>query len=606
MQKRFLRITALSLAVLSVSSVFFACQKNTPAAQATAAPTLAPAAQATDAAPETIVVELAPSGGLVTRDPASAPLATPVPEATATPIPTDTPAPTPINTPHAVDGTRPEDFGYTTELEQNGEALSSYTRKAPVAFGTGDEYAKIPGVVTLRGSNYRHNAAYGTVGELTGEFRQLWTVNTSQLQKSSSGSWTGSGWTGQCLIVQWPASTRRVMNLYEEAKNKDGLIEVIYATMDGNVYFIDAETGLATRDKLTVGIPFKGAGALDPRGYPVLYLGTGDTYSDDKRKGRAMAYSLIDFKRLWEVGKAKDKFALRNWTAYDSSILVDAASDTALIPGENGIFYTLHMNTVYDEAAGKLTMTPDPVVKQRYDSPRLGPDRAGKYFYGYESSAATWRHYAFLCDNGGYARCIDLNTMETVWVQDILDDVNSTPALEESYKGVFLYVGNTVDRTAKREKGTTTFYKLDAMTGEILWKYDYAVTTTEHITGGCMSSAALGEKQLEGLVFTSFISTTGNTSGEVFAFDTDTGRVVWQYKLDTYTWCSPILLYTESGRGYLLFFDHRGKGYLFDGKTGSVIGTCKLSENIEASPCAFGDLIVIGTRDKHIFGLRVS
>ncbi len=184
--------------------------------------------------------------------------------------------------------------------------------------------------------------------------------------------------------------------------------------------------------------------------------------------------------------------------------------------------------------------------------------------------------------------------------------MNSTPALEESYKGVFLYVGNTVDRTAKREKGTTTFYKLDAMTGEILWKYDYAVTTTEHITGGCMSSAALGEKQLEGLVFTSFISTTGNTSGEVFAFDTDTGRVVWQYKLDTYTWCSPILLYTESGRGYLLFFDHRGKGYLFDGKTGSVIGTCKLSENIEASPCAFGDLIVIGTRDKHIFGLRVS
>ena len=430
-------------------------------------------------------------------------------------------------------------------------------------------------------------------------------MRTKSLAKgiSGSGAWTGNGWTGQCLMVSWPESTRRIMNLYEPYQKRDGWIEVIYASMDGFVYFLDAETGEPTRDALKIGMPFKGAGALDPRGWPILYVGSGDDYESSDKRSRAMAYSLIDFTRLWEIGKSKDRFALRGWHAYDSSVLVDAGSDTAIIPGENGILYTLHMNTVYDEEAGTLEMHPDPVVKQRYTAPRLGD---GKFAYGYESSAVGWKNYLYLCDNGGFIRCIELNSMQTVWVQDLVDDVNSTPAFEETESGGFLYVGNTVEKTADGSKGVSSFYKLDALTGEIVWKHEESITTTSHITGGCMSSAVLGRDSLQGLVFTTFASTTGKGAGTLYAFDTETGEIVWQKKLGSYTWCSPVALYTDDGQGYLVIFDHTGVGYLFDGASGLLMTTLKLSENIEASPCAFGDLIVIGTRARHIFGIRVS
>ena len=38
--------------------------------------------------------------------------------------------------------------------------------------------------------------------------------------------------------------------MYDWAKEKDDLVEVIYACMDGYVYFLDLETGEATRDPL--------------------------------------------------------------------------------------------------------------------------------------------------------------------------------------------------------------------------------------------------------------------------------------------------------------------------------------------------------------------
>ena len=42
--------------------------------------------------------------------------------------------------------------------------------------------------------------------------------------------------------------TRAVMNIYDWAKNKEELVEVIYACMDGYVYFLELETGDPTRD----------------------------------------------------------------------------------------------------------------------------------------------------------------------------------------------------------------------------------------------------------------------------------------------------------------------------------------------------------------------
>ena len=40
---------------------------------------------------------------------------------------------------------------------------------------------------------------------------------------------------------------------------------------------------------------------------------------------------------------------------YDSAPLVDADTDTLIYPGENGILYTIKLNTVFDETTGQLT-----------------------------------------------------------------------------------------------------------------------------------------------------------------------------------------------------------------------------------------------------------
>jgi hypothetical protein len=44
--------------------------------------------------------------------------------------------------------------------------------------------------------------------------------------------------------------------MYDSAKQKEGLVEVILATMDGNVYFSIWKRCEQTRDKLYIGMPF--------------------------------------------------------------------------------------------------------------------------------------------------------------------------------------------------------------------------------------------------------------------------------------------------------------------------------------------------------------
>lgn len=44
-------------------------------------------------------------------------------------------------------------------------------------------------------------------------------------------------------MTKWPREVKAHMNMYDWAKEDDELVEVIYACMDGYVYFLDLETG---------------------------------------------------------------------------------------------------------------------------------------------------------------------------------------------------------------------------------------------------------------------------------------------------------------------------------------------------------------------------
>lgn len=537
---------------------------------------------------------------------------------TPTPIPTPTlePTPTPVPTfnPSPVAGTMPSDFGLEEAIEDNGTVVDAYTRAEPIDFLEGDTYTELEGVITFRGNNFRDSAAYGTV-TWTGQASEPWTFSVgSMAKKSGSGSWTGCGWTGQPLIVKWPEETKRIMNLYDSAKNDPDLVEVIYATMDGHIYFLDLYTGEKTRDPINVGYPFKGAGALDPRGYPLMYVGSGD----DSTAGdsRAFIINLINGTVLYEFG-VEDGFALRDLSYFDSSALVDAETDTLIYPGESGILYTIKLNTQYDPNAGTISINPQ-TVKWRYKGARSlstdTVDGSQGWWLGIEDSAIIWRGHAIFTDNGGHMICLDLNTMKAVWVQDTLDDTNCTPvlSLEGPDNHPYVYTSTSFHPNWRASENSTApipIWKIDAVTGQIVAQNDtyhcQTIATPNQVSGGVQGTLAIGEKDLEGLIFVPVAMTEG-TRGKLVALNTSDLSVKWECDFAGYPWSSPVAVYDDSGKGYLVQCNKTGYIHLIDGQTGEIISEMSLGSNVEASPAVYNNMVVVGTRGGLIYGMDLN
>ena len=147
--------------------------------------------------------------------------------------------------------------------------------KDSISFKKGGEYTAAKGILTFAGNNYRNSFTYGTQLVTQKRLARAWEVPTGSLDSEQNGTWTGTGWTGQPLIIQWDDDVRGILGIYDQFKNKAGFTEVIYPAMDGYIYFLELGTGVATRDPLYLGVVTKGTASLDPRGYPLLYTGQG-------------------------------------------------------------------------------------------------------------------------------------------------------------------------------------------------------------------------------------------------------------------------------------------------------------------------------------------
>ena len=547
---------------------------------------------------------------------------TPTPSPTPTPTPVPTPTPTPKPTPHFVENSNPSRYGYVPHLQVDGKDVdaSKYVRQDKISFGDADEYAAVDGVLTFRGNNYRNLSAAKELNLTEYKMSVVEKVSIGSLKKgnrSGKGSWSGCGWTGQPLIVQWSDEVKSVMNLYDWAKQKTNLVEVIYPTEDGHIYFLDLETGKKTRDDLNFRMPFKGTGSVDPRGLPLLYVGSGDEYEEEDQKSRAMIISLIDGRKLYEFGiQGKEPFAVRNWNAYDSAPLVDEATDTLIWPAETGILYTMKLNTVFDARGGTITVNPSHIVKLRYDSnnsyDQIDKADSSHKWLGYEGSASVWNGFIYLASNDGLFQCIDLNTMQIKWIADTKDDTNASPVLEViSETEAYLYVGTSLHFTQDSgHKGVTPFFKINAMTGEIMGQYQLTVETVSGVSGGIQATAALGQNNLSDLVFVPFARYGGKDKGVLVALRKDTLEKEWDMPMENYAWSSPAIFYNSKGDGYLIQADSKGNIFLIEGRTGKVldkINPTKNGSNFEASPALFGNMLVLGSRgDMTIFFIRLS
>lgn len=541
----------------------------------------------------------------VTAEPTTEATAEPTIEATEAPTPEPTEAPTPE--PVYIDGVE-ESLYYQTaapgadysdpaqnklikpKVIANGKKTSGYSRAEEIHMGASSQYTELEGVTTFRGSNYRDGGAYGTVPENPSKLTAVWMKRISSLD-----GWSGVGWTGQASAVRWPDELREKMNIAAGKKAKDDLVEVIYATLDGNIYFLDLEDGEATRKSIDIGAPIKGSLSLDPRGYPLLYCGQGIYDVDGKRlKCGTRIWSLYDQSLLYMINGADD-YAERAWRAFDCSPLIDGATDTMLTVGENGVLYSVKLNTRLSDARVAV----DPVVDRYLYTQSID----GKI--GSENSIAVYNNYVYFATNVGIIQCVDLNTMQLVWSFDAQDDIDASMVVEVDPDGsVSLYATNELDRRGSR--GTCQMFKLNALTGELIWVRNSAeIYQNDENGGGSFATPAVGRNSLADLVYFQ-VARTVDTKGMVYALDKSTGDVVWSYPMGAYGWSSPTIVYTPSGQGYVLIGSSNGMLRLFDGLTGRVVAAIDLEANIEGTPVVFNDILVVGTRGSRIYGVKIS
>lgn len=532
---------------------------------------------------------------------AESPAVTVQPTPTPTPEPTPTPVGLPDFKPHSIDGTEPERLISSTAIMVDGEVVEEYESDYEINFDLPERYTELEGIVTFRGDNFRSGAAYGTASVSSKTLTKVWSKSTSGLSDTDGTYWSGSGWTGQPLIVKWPEATRKnISAMYDWAREKEGLVEVIYATLDGHVYFYELTSGEYTRDPLNLGFNYKGAGALDPRGYPILYVGSG--VDSVNGRSRVKVVNLIDNSVMFEFGH-NETFANRGWHMFDSSPLVSAETDQLIYPGENGILYIIHLNTKYNEQTGELSVDPDNIVKWKYNGVRSG----SRYWLGVESSAAIINNYIFLADNGGNLMCLDLNTLKLVWVQDVLDDTNCSPVVDVEDGHPYIYI-STSFHYGWRSYSTAEIpiFKIDAETGEIVWRTDYTCYTVQDLSGGVQGTIAVGKNKLSDMIFVPVARTPGASSGTLAALKKDTGEVVWEKETSMYSWSSPVDFYDADGNGYLLYCNSGFNMFLIDGKTGEQLDYMNLGGNIEASPAMYGNYAVVGTRAMRTYCIQVG
>ena len=485
---------------------------------------------------------------------------------------------------------------YQSGTYVNGVRTYEYAAAEPVYFDEGANYTRLNGVTTFRGSNFRQNGAYGTAKLSYNEFKSLWRRTIGSID-SGYTTWSGVGWTGQPVLVKWPDELRQKMNINAEFINDSELVEVIYGTLDGNIYFWDAQTGRPTRSPIMLGFPIKGSVSIDPRGYPLLYVGQGISQANGVKGSLGFhIYSLLDQHELYFLD-GRDSLAFRDHGSFDGSCVINAQADTLLLGGENGIFYNVKLNSYYDSARPYVSVHPE-VTAYRYKS-------SASSELGIENSIAAYGQYVWFADNGGLITCMDVNNMQAVWLFNMGDDVDSTIALEVEADGtVALYAVNQVDKQGAQ--GLCSIYKLNAMTGEVLWNYAVFCTSDGTNGGGGFASPALGQHTLGAYVYFNICYT--QESGTLYCFNKRTGAVVWSKSTTTPSWSSPLLVYREDGTGVLIVGNSGGRGVLsmYDPLTGKRLNSISLEGKIECSPAVYNDILVLGTRECRVYGIKLQ
>ena len=451
-----------------------------------------------------------------------------------------------------------------------------------------DAYANKPGIFTFRGSSSRIPNFSGYLTDDSIQFKVDWvfTTRTDGFKTSVGVFEGGSGWTGQALYVNWPDS------IVEQFKsNPEALCsnlhnqEIILASLCGDLYFIDFETGEKSRESYNVGNVLKGTPAFNTDLNGHVYIGHG---AKKEATFGTQVFDLFSHKMINTFGI--DPKAWRGWGGYDSSPV--EAGGFLFRPAENG--------TIYKYYVGNGGYTLQSTLRYSTSKTKKSP--------GMESSMAVCRNYGYIGDNAGNILCINLNTMRPVWHYWNHDDTDASPIVEEEDGTPYVYTGCEVDHQGNT--GFCYFVKLNGLTGELVWEDTIPCRMLKFVDntsdGGMYVTPVIGGGDFEGMIFSAFCLHTAQSPDIFVAFDKKDGSELYRINLKCYCWSSPVAFYNDQDEMFVFFGDVLGNVYLIKGKTGEIVATAKIGSNFEASPIIVDNKIIIGSRGNKIYKISLQ
>jgi len=487
--------------------------------------------------------------------------------------------------------------GFSTKVSEDAQTIPAYYRQPKLSFGGAQSYTGMQGITAFRGNHYRSLSGYGAANIENKKLRILWEKRTGFF-----GSWAERFGSEQPLIVTWPEKILKTMDMYPQKRDKKNLTEVIYPCEDGKIYFLDLADGKPTRDPIDLGTTLSGAAALDPRGYPLLYVGDGAG-----EKVYMHIISLIDSTELCRMDTGSDEFSGNKGQALSSGPLVSGQSDTLLWAGGNGLLYTVNLNTDYSPGASTIDMDPSSVVRYQYDVPARGQGTPGNA--GVVSSPVIFREHLFFVDQNGWLECVNLNTMELEYSMDLTDETVSSLVLEEDVdNGTFYLYTASLVKDQKREiadMGISFIRKIDGCTGRVVWEQKINCLYRKGLVSGAVATPLLGQANLKGMIFFTVAQTKEN-AGTLIALSTSSGSKLWSWDMGAYSWSTPAVVYSSDGEGYIVQCDSAGNMYLLDGASGEEKSKVYLGAGMDAAPAVYQNTVIIGTEGKRIFGVRAE
>ena len=91
----------------------------------------------------------------------------------------------------------------------------------------------------------------------------------------------------------------------------------------------------------------------------------------------------------------------------------------------------------------------------------------------------------------------------------------------------------------------------------------------------------------------------GEEKSALIAMEKQTGTIAWAFGMKSRSESSPIAVYDKKGNGWIVQCEQDGLMHLVDGMTGAEVDVFDLEAQVEASPCAYNNVVVIGTTGKN-------